>query len=128
MPAASPAESDKIIDFWRRAATDGWGFRWAIIDRSTSLFVGHIGFNSLGALSEIAYHLLPAHWGKGIMSEAGRAAIDWALKTNPETTLEAFIEPDNAASIALIERLGLTATGAFSEGAQCYRFTTPPKP
>ncbi|MEQ9142939.1 MAG: hypothetical protein RLO08_01140 [Parvibaculaceae bacterium] len=27
MPAAAPAVSDKIIDFWLRAGADGWGFR-----------------------------------------------------------------------------------------------------
>ncbi len=121
MPAASRAESDKIIDFWQRAAADGWGFRWALIDRSTKVFLGHIGFNSLGPVSEIAYHLLPAHWGKGIMSEAGQAAVSWAFKTTPDTTLEAFVDPDNAGSIALIERLGLRASDTFSEGARCYR-------
>jgi RimJ/RimL family protein N-acetyltransferase len=121
MPASAPTESDKIIDFWQRAAADGWGFRWAIIERASSTFVGHIGFNSLGTVSEIAYHLKPDHWGKGIMSEAGRAAIDWALTTNPETILKAFIEPANAGSVALITRLGFTATGIFEEGAECYR-------
>ncbi len=121
MPAVSPEESDKIIDFWQRAVADGWGFRWAVIERASGTFVGHIGFNSLGAVSEIAYHLNPEHWGKGIMSEAGGAAIEWALATNPETMLEAFIEPANAGSIALILRLGFRATDIFSDGAQCYR-------
>ncbi len=121
MPASAPAESDKIIDFWRRAAADGWGFRWAVVERASNAFVGHIGFNSLGANSEIAYHLSPDHWGKGIMSEAGRAAIDWVLINNPDTVLEAFIEDANAGSIALITRLGFKATGTFNEGAQCYR-------
>ena len=31
MPAASREDSDRIIDFWIRAAEDGWGFRWAIL-------------------------------------------------------------------------------------------------
>ena len=121
MPAASPEASDKIIDFWQRAAADGWGFRWAVLERASGTFVGHIGFNSLGPVREIAYHLHPDHWGKGFMSEAGRTAIDWALATHSETVLEAFIDPANTGSIALITRLGFTATGTFSEGAECYR-------
>jgi ribosomal-protein-alanine N-acetyltransferase len=128
MPAASAAESDKIIDFWLRASADEWGFRWAVIERASGTFLGHIGFNSLGPVSEIAYHLSPDHWGKGIMSEAATAAVGWALKTTPNTILEAFIEPENSGSIALIERLGFEPTGVFSEGAQCYRLPSIPIP
>ena len=36
MPAGSPEVSDKIIDFWVRAAVDGWGFRWAIFESATA--------------------------------------------------------------------------------------------
>ena len=121
MPAASRTDSDKIIDFWQRAAADGWGFRWAILDRSNGHMVGHIGFNSLGPVCELAYHLHPDHWGKGIMSEAATAAIDWALKSMPDTTLEAFIEPENKGSIRLALHLNFEPTRHFSDGAECYR-------
>lgn len=125
MPAASPEDSDKIIDFWQRAAADAWGFRWAILERSTAQMVGHIGFNSLGATSELAYHLHPDHWGKGIMSEAAAVAIDWALTAHPGTKLEAFIEPENEGSVRLAQRLHFSPTGHFSEGAERYGHTPP---
>ncbi len=121
MPAASRNDSDRIIDFWQRAAVDGWGFRWAILDRSNGEMLGHIGFNSVGPVSELAYHLHPDHWGKGIMSEAATAAIGWALKSTPDTTLEAFIEPENRGSVRLALRLSFKPTGHFSDGAECYR-------
>lgn len=120
MPATSREDSDKIIDFWQRAAVDGWGFRWAILECSTAQMLGHIGFNSLGATSELAYHLHPDHWGKGIMSEAAAAAIDWALMANPGTKLEAFIEPENEGSARLAQRLHFSPTGQLSEGAERY--------
>lgn len=121
MPAASRDDSDKIIDFWIRAAADGWGFRWAMLDRPSGRMFGHIGFNSLGAVSELAYHLHPDHWGKGVMSEAAAAAVNWARHSTPETILEAFIEPENKGSIRLALRLNFTPTGQFSDGAECYR-------
>lgn len=121
MPAASSVESDKIIDFWQRAAADGWGFRWAMLDRSNGHMFGHIGFNSLGSVSELAYHLHPDHWGKGIMSEAAAAAIAWAWQSRPDTTLEAFIEPENKGSVQLALRLGFAPTGYFSDGAERYQ-------
>lgn len=119
MPAASAAESDRIIDFWLRAAADGWGFRWAVILEDGDAFAGSVGFNSLGATSEIAYHLLPAFWGQGIMSEASQAAIAWRRDRSP-AAIEAFVDPANAPSIALAERLGLVATDELSEGARRY--------
>lgn len=119
MPASSQSESDRVIDFWLKAAKDGWGFRWAVIDKETNSFTGTIGFNSVTACAEIAFHLIRDYWGQGIMSEAGKAAIDWCGQSG-RTEIEAFIEPDNKGSIALSERLGLTATDVFSEGAQRY--------
>lgn len=121
MPASTRASSDRIIEFWIRAAQDGWGFRWAVIVSCTDEFAGTVGFNSLGGCSEIAYHLLPRQWGRGVMFEASRAAVDWR-RDHGASEIEAFIEPENAASIALAVRIGMRATDAFSaDGAQRYR-------
>ena len=116
-PISSVADSDRIIDFWIRAAADGWGFRWAV--KLDGGFTGTVGFNSLGDSAEIAYHLCPVYWGTGIMREASTAAIEW-VRERGAATIEAFIEPDNGASIALALRLGLRATPVFSDGAQRY--------
>ena len=120
MPARSRNDSDAIIDFWRRAVSDGWGFRWAVVLLGGQrAFAGMIGFNSWPACAEIAYHLHPSYWGKGIMTEAAKAATQWA-RVNGACELEAFIEPKNVASIALARRLGMTATHEFCEGARRY--------
>ena len=123
MPAATCAESDKIIDFWLKATNDGWGFRWVVRITDKDEFTGTVGFNSLNECSEIAFHLLPKYWGKGIMSEASIAAIQWRRSQGTCSEIEAFVEPENAPSIALIERLGMKATDVFSEGAQRYRLS-----
>lgn len=120
MPAATVAVSDKIIDFWQRACADGWGFRWAILERETHTPIGIVGFNALGSTSEIAYHLHPTHWGKGFMFEANEAAIDWLLAQGNCTELEAFVDPDNKGSIRLAERLGLSTTSTLSEDEPRY--------
>jgi len=119
MPAKSHHDSDRLIEFWLKAVQDGWGFRWAILLVREDAFVGHIGFNSLSTCSEIAYHMNPEYWGKGIMTEAAKAAIKWRCD-NGATEIEAFIEPENTGSIALALRLGMHETNIFSEGAQRY--------
>lgn len=120
MPAGSPEVSDKIIDFWVRAAADGWGLRWAMLRSQDAAFVGAVGFNSLGACSELAYHLDPKAWGQGYMLEACVAAIAWVQQTHACTQIEAFIEPENQRSIALAQRLQLVADGPVRECAQRY--------
>jgi ribosomal-protein-alanine N-acetyltransferase len=123
MPAKTREDSDRLIGFWLKAAQDGWGFRWAIILAKEEAFVGHIGFNSLSTCAEIAYHLNPEYWGKGFMTEAANAAIEWR-RDNGATEIEAFIDPENAGSIALALRLGMNETAVFSEGAQRYQIFT----
>lgn len=121
-PVKDISQSDLIIDFWNKAANDGWGLRWAIILESENEFTGTVGFNSCADYFEIAFHLLPAYWGQGISTEAAKAAMNWA-QDNGALGIEAFIEPANEASIALAERLNLKATGQFSEGAQRYQLS-----
>jgi ribosomal-protein-alanine N-acetyltransferase len=120
MPAGSVEVSDKIIDFWLRAAADGWGLRWAILRTDNTAFVGAVGFNSLDSCSELAYHLHPNAWGQGYMGEACEAAMTWVEETVYCSAIEAFIEPANQNSIALARRLGLQADGPVSDGVQRY--------
>lgn len=118
-PVTDSAESDRIIDFWLKAAQAGWGVRWAVSDKHTNEFLGTIGFNSLTDYFEIAFHLHPDYWGRGVMSSASRLIVEWA-KQQGATGLEAFVDPDNASSQTLLLRLGLKPTTEFSEGAERY--------
>ena len=124
LPARTAADSDRIIDFFAQHQSRGSAFRWAMIFRESQEFAGAIGFNSIAKCAEIAYHLIPRYWGKGLMSEACRSAIRWATATIDVTAIEAFIEPANVASIRLINSLGFTATGESKDGADRYLLTT----
>ncbi len=125
VPAATSAQSDRIIDFWLNAANAGWGLRWAVLrEGSEAVFAGTVGFNSLQGCAELAYHLLPRHWGNGIMTEASEAAIQWVRGTGVRE-IEAFIEPENTPSRALAGRLGMAPTTAFSDGAQRHWMALP---
>ncbi len=123
MPAAQVAVSDRIIDFWITAAEQGWGFRWAVLLVGSETFTGTLGFNALAPCAELAYHQLPEHWGQGYMGEAAAVSLTWVQQAYQATAVDAFIEPANAASVALVKRLGFVATAEFSAGAQ--RFLRP---
>ena len=119
LPARSRATSDRLIAFWLDRAKRGTGFRWAVLLPEPIGFVGAVGFNTLGACAEYAYHFDPTHWGGGLATEASRLAIAWAISFGSEA-VEAFIEEANVASIRLVERLGFAVVEPSSDGLARY--------
>ena len=104
LPTRTRSESDRLLQYWLDRSRAGTGFRWAVIDLDSSEFIGAVGFNRLGASSEYAYHFVPRFWGMGLATEASRLALFWLFSRQSEL-VELFIEPDNADSIRLAERL-----------------------
>ena len=70
--------------------------------------VGKAGFWNL---PDVGYILHPDVWGQGLAGEAVGAVIDHVFRTVAVETLTADVDPDNAASIRLLERLGFVRTG-----------------
>lgn len=70
--------------------------------------IGKAGF---WKLPEVGYILHPDHWGQGFAREAVAAAIDHVFATRDLDDLIADVDPENAASIRLLERLGFVRTG-----------------
>lgn len=62
-------------------------------------------------LPEIGYILHRDHWGKGLAAEALRAVIAHIFAHHAVAALRADIDPRNARSIRLLEKLGFTITG-----------------
>lgn len=75
--------------------------------------IGKAGF---WRLPEIGYILHPDHWGQGLAHEATSAAIGHVFATGDLDELTADVDPENLASIRLLERLGFVRTG-FAERA-----------
>ena len=73
--------------------------------------IGKVGFYEL---PDVGYIVHPDVWGRGLAAEAVGAAIDHVFGTRDVSTLTADVDPENAASIRLLERLGFIRTG-FAE-------------
>lgn len=65
--------------------------------------------------AEIGYALQPAHHGKGLMQEALTAVLDYGFHTLQLHSVEANVNPANAASIKILERNGFVQEGYFRE-------------
>ena len=99
---------------WRRMAIHAghWALRgygmWVVEERGESGLLGRIGlWNPEGHPGlEIGWHLARHAWGRGYATEAGRAVMDWAWTVLGAARLISIIDPDNAASMRVAERLG----------------------
>jgi len=60
---------------------------------------------------ELAYSLDQPYWGRGIATEAVRAARAWAFAQLGVRRLASFIKADNARSIRVAEKLGAVREG-----------------
>jgi RimJ/RimL family protein N-acetyltransferase len=72
--------------------------------------VGLIGVISLD--SHLGYWLLRAHHGKGYMTEAGVALLEWHFSDQPDDVAISSYHIGNAASASVQHKLGFVETGA----------------
>jgi RimJ/RimL family protein N-acetyltransferase len=95
-------------------ALRGYGV-FAVVEAATGRFVGRAGI--LHPLTwpepELIYGLDRPYWGKGYATESTIALRDWAFATLGLASLASFIRPDNAASAALLRRMGAVRTGTI---------------
>lgn len=70
--------------------------------------IGKAGFY---VMPDVGYILHPDVWGQGLAGEAVGAVIDHVFSTRAVDTLTADVDPENAASIRLLQRLGFVRNG-----------------
>ena len=86
---------------------------FSVIERETGLWLGRIGpWQPLGwPGTEVGWSLHPDAHGKGYAMEAAVASIDYAFDVLGWTEVIHCIDPDNAPSQKLADRLGSTNRG-----------------
>ena len=78
--------------------------------------IGEIGVNQReedrkNERTEIVYSLSRRHWGKGLMTEAARAVMNWAFQTYSFNRMYAYCDPRNVGSSRVLEKLGMKREG-----------------
>jgi len=102
-------------DAWRSMAMflGHWQLRgygmWAVEDKRTGTFIGRIGLHNPEGWPalEVGWLLDRAHWGQGLATEGGRAAMTFAFDRLTLERISSVIHPQNAASIRVAEKLGM---------------------
>lgn len=94
-------------------ASNPWLIRLAVL-RETGEIVGYGNFHAppdAEGMVEIGYEIVESHRGRGYATEVARTMWSYAASHPAVRTLRATVGPDNAASIAIIERAGLVHVG-----------------
>lgn len=83
---------------------------YCVVQKSDGERIGICGLFRRDVLEDpdIGFALLPPFCGSGLASEAARAVVTHARDDLGIETLTAIVSPENGASIALIEKLGLS--------------------
>jgi len=125
------AIADEVSERWITARRDREGMSdWLgrIIERNAAGQIarfcihrdGHcagvVGFSSLDPV-RMSWWVGPQWRGTGLAETSCRAVLAWLASTRAVTVVEAAVDPDNLASMALAKRLGFHDAGSITKRA-----------
>jgi ribosomal-protein-alanine N-acetyltransferase len=100
---------------WIRADPSVVGFGpWVVIARAEHVVVGSAGFIGKPGPErtiELGFGTHPDYRNRGYASEAGRALAEWGLDQPGVDRVIAKCDPDNVASVRVLEKIGMNRVG-----------------
>lgn len=118
---APMASIEEVVDHIRKIRADeaaGECVTWGLVPKGGSRLIGticiwHIRKQHFRA--EVGYLLHPDYHGRGFMQETLAAVLDYGFKTMNLHSVDAIVNPANAASVTLLERHGFVREAYFRE-------------
>lgn len=116
-----PWSPQKTREFIERAsatsATCGFG-QWALIRSDDSKLLGFCGFVDSDEGPEIGWRLAADSWGRGLATEAARAALKHAFDVLEFRRVIATVQAANRASIRVVEKLGMQPERSYQRNGR----------
>src|SRR4029453_16985029 len=112
-PDAFPEKTrDRLEDYQAHQQRHGFS-KWIVIERSSSRPIGVAGLIVLDdpGWIDLGFRFAQPFWGRGFATEVARAWVSAAFERFDLTELGAFVHPDNAASLRVLEKLGFCSKG-----------------
>ncbi|MDO9346873.1 MAG: GNAT family N-acetyltransferase [Pseudomonas sp.] len=119
-PMASLEVAQRLLDHWlAQRAEQGYGW-WAIARREApEHIIGFGGIAPLNYLTErrinLGYRFAVEAWGQGYATELGQDALALAFETLGLPDVFGLVRPDHAASIRVLEKLGMQPFGVLDD-------------
>ncbi len=117
-PYDTMEKSKKHLDWLTKLHREEIGLRWIITLKDEDTCIGDVGFydwEKKHSRAEIGYILGKQYWGKGIMTEAIKAALDYGFNEMNLNRIQALIDPRNDASKRVAEKHGFQYEGTFRD-------------
>jgi ribosomal-protein-alanine N-acetyltransferase len=112
-------EAEALIKRIEEDAINKEGITWGIRqNENPGKVIGAIGFWRIikpHYRAEVGYMLYPDFWNKGLMKEALEAVINFGFNNMHLHSIEAHINPANAASAGILEKMGFIREAYFKE-------------
>jgi RimJ/RimL family protein N-acetyltransferase len=105
---------EKVREGFRRREL----FQWGVARRADDAVIGTCTLARLDSVqrrAELGFALAFGEWGRGLMSEALGVLLEFAFGRLALRRVEADVDPRNAPSIRLLERLGFQREGLLRE-------------
>ncbi|MEM1057251.1 MAG: GNAT family N-acetyltransferase [Bacteroidota bacterium] len=117
-PLADEAAAREYLDSIQEGVRDRTLFQWAIADAETDRMMGTCTLTSWDKDNRhagIGFILAREFWGRGLATEAVRRVLRFGFEEMDLHRVEADVHPGNAASLALLEKVGFQREGYFRE-------------
>jgi RimJ/RimL family protein N-acetyltransferase len=122
-PSSAQQTWARILSYVGHWTLMGFGY-WAVEERTTSRFIGEVGFAdfrrdiqpSIAGMPELGWALATAYHGRGYGTEAVMAALNWGDGHLPSPRTVCIIDDGNAASIRVARKCRYRETAATTYG------------
>lgn len=112
-PCSEPRTWLRLLAYLGHWAAMGFGY-WVMEDRGSGEFVGEIGFADfkrdiappMKGCPELGFALASRFHGKGYATEGAQAVVAWADASLAATRTVCLIDPQNLASLRVVEKCG----------------------
>jgi [ribosomal protein S5]-alanine N-acetyltransferase len=114
----SLADTKAQMDWYQDIFRQGSGIWWAITRETVGDLIGTCGLYNLQPQhrkAEIGYWLLPHYWGQGMMRLTLETVLAFGFEKLNLHRIEAYVETENAASAALLQKLGFQQEGTLRD-------------
>ena len=117
-PISDHSEAESLIRRDLEFSGDGTCINWGVALPDSNRLIGKFvlfQFSEQNRRAEVGFILDRRHWGLGYMSEVMECMLDYAFDALELHRLEADTDPDNAASLAILEKYGFQREGLFRQ-------------
>ena len=127
IPPSDPWPEERIQGFVKQAIelseSRGW-ILWPVIHREDDLLIGTCGFwHTFLPDIEIGWRLHPDYWGRGLMTEAVSAVLQYGWERFGFPRVIAVAQVDNRQSIRIMQKLDMVFDKTFvHQGAEVVRY------